>query len=221
MDVSCADNALAARIAECPGVADKQAAAHRRGDLVSAAKAAGLDGELDALLAARPAVSELLDGVFSASPFLADLMRQDPGRLLRCLREAPENRLAALIGDLRAVSAGAVSTEEAMTALRRFRQELALLVGFADDHVLGHGRIGLDRADAVDAADRGDDDHVVAFQQGPRGAVAHAVDGLVDLRFLFDIGIAARHIGLGLVVIVIADEIFHRIFGKEALEFPV
>ncbi|MCB1436671.1 MAG: bifunctional [glutamine synthetase] adenylyltransferase/[glutamine synthetase]-adenylyl-L-tyrosine phosphorylase [Rhodobiaceae bacterium] len=132
MDVSCADNALAARIAECPGVADKQAAAHRRGDLVSAAKAAGLDGELDALLAARPAVSELLDGVFSASPFLADLMRQDPGRLLRCLREAPENRLAALIGDLRAVSAGAVSTEEAMTALRRFRQELALLVALGD-----------------------------------------------------------------------------------------
>jgi hypothetical protein len=48
------------------------------------------------------------------------------------------------------------------------------------DHVLGHGRIGFDRADAVDAGHRGDDDHIVAFQQRPRGRVAHAVDLFVE-----------------------------------------
>jgi hypothetical protein len=50
-----------------------------------------------------------------------------------------------------------------------------------DDQVLGHRAVGLDRADAVDAGDRGDDDHVVAFQQRPGGRVAHPVDLLVDL----------------------------------------
>ena len=43
-----------------------------------------------------------------------------------------------------------------------------------------HGRIGLDRADAVDARHRGHDDDVVALEQGARRAVAHAVDLLVD-----------------------------------------
>ena len=59
--------------------------------------------------------------------------------------------------------------------------DLALVVGSPTDQVLGHRRIGLDRADAVDAGDRGDDDHVVAFQQRPGRRVAHPVDLLVDL----------------------------------------
>ena len=85
----------------------------------------------------------------------------------------------------------------------------------------GHRRIGLDRADAINAGNRRDDDHVIALQQGTGGGMAHPVDGLVHARFLFDIGIGARHIGFGLVIIVIGNEIFHRIIGEEALEFAV
>ena len=66
-----------------------------------------------------------------------------------------------------------------------------------------HARIGLDRADAVDAGDRGDDDDVVALQQRPRRGVAHAVDLLVDLRVLLDIRVGARNVGFRLVVVVI------------------
>ena len=70
-------------------------------------------------------------------------------------------------------------------------------------HIEGHRRIGLDRADAVNARDRGDDNHIIALENGARRSMAHPVDGLVDGAFLLDIGIRPRHIGLGHVVIVI------------------
>ncbi len=84
-----------------------------------------------------------------------------------------------------------------------------------------HRRIGLDRADPVDARNRGDDDDVVALEQRPRRRVAHAVDLLVDRGILLDIGVGARDVGFRLVVIVIRDEIFHRVVGEEALELAV
>jgi hypothetical protein len=51
--------------------------------------------------------------------------------------------------------------------------------------------------------------------------VAHAVDLLVDRRFLLDIGVGPRDIGLGLVVIVIGDEIFDGVVREERLELAV
>ena len=85
----------------------------------------------------------------------------------------------------------------------------------------GHRGIGFDRADTVDAGHRGDDDDVVALQQRARRRVAHAVDLLVDRRILLDIGVGPRHIGLGLVVVVIGDEILHRVVGEETLELAI
>ena len=85
----------------------------------------------------------------------------------------------------------------------------------------GHRRIGLDRADAVDARHRGHDDDVVALEQRARRRVAHAVDLLVDRGFLLDIGVGARDVGLGLVVVVVADEILDRVVGEERPELAV
>ncbi len=51
--------------------------------------------------------------------------------------------------------------------------------------------------------------------------VAHAVDLLVDRGFLLDVGVGARHVGFRLVVVVIGDEIFHRVVGEERLELAV
>src|SRR6185312_11366458 len=82
-------------------------------------------------------------------------------------------------------------------------------------------RIGLDRADAVDAGDRGDDDDVVALQDRARRRMAHAVDLFIYGAVLLDIGVGARDIGFGLVVVVIADEIFDRVVGEEGLELAV
>ncbi len=44
------------------------------------------------------------------------------------------------------------------------------------------------------------------------------LDLLVNRSVLFDIGIALRHIGLGLVIVVIGDEVHDRVMGKELLE---
>jgi hypothetical protein len=94
--------------------------------------------------------------------------------------------------------------------------ELALVDLVAELEREGHRGIGLDRADAVDAGDRGDDDDVVALQHRPRRGVAHAVDLLVDVGFLLDIGVGARDVGLRLVIVVVGDEILDRVVGKEA-----
>ena len=99
--------------------------------------------------------------------------------------------------------------------------ELALVDPVAELQREGHRGIGLDRADAVDAGDRGDDDDVVALQHRARRGVAHAVDLLVDVGFLLDIGVGARDVGLRLVIVVVGDEILDRIVGKEAPELAV
>ena len=69
---------------------------------------------------------------------------------------------------------------------------LALVVGWPATRSWVMRAVGLGRADAVDAGDRGDDDDVVALEQRPGGRVAHPVDLLVDLAFLLDVGVGAR-----------------------------
>ena len=62
---------------------------------------------------------------------------------------------------------------------------------------------------------------IVAFQQRARRRMAHAVDLLVDHRVFFDIGVGLRDIGFGLVIIVIADEIFDGVIGEKRFHFPI
>ena len=98
--------------------------------------------------------------------------------------------------------------------------QLAVIL-FPGDQVLGHGAIGLDRPDAVDATDRGHDNHVVPFQKRARGRVAHAVDLFVDLGFFLDIGVRPGDVGFWLVVVIVADEILNRVVREEALELSI
>ena len=49
----------------------------------------------------------------------------------------------------------------------------------------------------------------------------HPVDLLVHRRFLLDVGVGARDVGLGLVVVVVRDEILDRVRREEALELAV
>ncbi len=44
---------------------------------------------------------------------------------------------------------------------------------------------------------------------------------IVDGGILLDEGIGGRHIGFGLVVVVVRDEILHRIVGKELLHLAI
>ncbi len=47
------------------------------------------------------------------------------------------------------------------------------------------------------------------------------VELVIDGRFFFDIKVRGRNVSLGLIIVVIRDEIFHRVVRKEALEFVV
>ena len=73
-------------------------------------------------------------------------------------------------------------------------------------------------AEAVDARDRGDDERVAPLEQPSRGGVAHLVDLFVDVRVLGDVGVAAGDVGLGLVVVVVGDEVLDRILREHLAE---
>ena len=85
----------------------------------------------------------------------------------------------------------------------------------------GHRLVVLQRTDAVDAGDRSDDDDVVAFHQRARCGVTHPVDLLVDRRILLDEGVGARHVGFGLVVVVIRHEVFDGVLREEPFHLGI
>ena len=78
--------------------------------------------------------------------------------------------------------------------------------------------VELRRADPVDARDGGDDDHVLAGEQRCGRRVAQAVDLVVDRGVLLDVEVLRRHVGLGLVVVVVADEVLDRVVREELAE---
>ena len=70
-------------------------------------------------------------------------------------------------------------------------------------------------AHAVDAADRRDDDGVATGEQTCGGRVPQPVDLVVDRRVLLDVGVAGRDVRLGLVVVVVADEVLDPVVREE------
>ena len=73
-------------------------------------------------------------------------------------------------------------------------------------------------AQAVDAGDRGDHDDVPAGEQGVGGAVAQALNLVIDGGVLLDEGVRLRDVGLGLVVVVVGDEVLHRVVRQQLTE---
>ena len=84
-----------------------------------------------------------------------------------------------------------------------------------------HAVVRLGRAEAVDARDAGDNDDVAPLEEGAGRRQSHAVDLVVDGRFLLDVRIGGRHVRFRLVVIVVADEVFDGVFGEKPAEFLV
>ena len=85
------------------------------------------------------------------------------------------------------------------------------------DHLVVRLRL----TDAVNGRDRRDDNHIAPLENALGARQAHLFDVLVDRRVLLDEQVALRDIGLGLVVVVIADEILHRIVREELPELAV
>ena len=85
-----------------------------------------------------------------------------------------------------------------------------------------HGRTVVHRCtQAVDAGDAGHDDHVPPLEKRVRGRVAQLVDLVVAARILLDVRVRARQVGLGLVVVEVADEVLDSVVRKERPELRV
>lgn len=90
-----------------------------------------------------------------------------------------------------------------------------LLADLEGDHPV---HVLLRRTEAVDAGDRGDHDDVAAGEEGVGRGVAQALDLLVDRGVLLDVGVRLRDVRLGLVVVVVRDEVLHRVVRQELSE---
>jgi hypothetical protein len=81
--------------------------------------------------------------------------------------------------------------------------------------------VELRAAQAVDARDAGHDEHVAPLEQRAGRAVAQPLDLLVDEGLLLDVGVRARDVGLGLVVVVVRDEVLDGVLGEQVPELVV
>ncbi len=85
------------------------------------------------------------------------------------------------------------------------------------DHAVVFGRV----ADAVDRRDGRDDDAIRPLEDRLGRRQPHLLDVLVDRRILLDVEVPRGHVGLGLVVVVIADEILDGVVREEFAELRI
>lgn len=78
------------------------------------------------------AVRALIECVAEGSPYLWDLIRSDPSRLVRIFDAPPQARLAAALAETAAAIQAATDDEEAMRLLRALKSEAALLIALSD-----------------------------------------------------------------------------------------
>jgi glutamate-ammonia-ligase adenylyltransferase len=131
-DQSCLDQrCLAARFVEGPKLFDSAEAERRLASWVAdlePEQAAAIRG----LAAQFSQAHAILLGIAEASPYLFDLIRADPDRLLRLLDNDPDRHLAELIDDTCREVTAAGSEGDAMQLLRRMKSEAALLIALCD-----------------------------------------------------------------------------------------
>ena len=105
--------------------------------------------------------------------------------------------------------------------LRQPPQQLALVDMITTHQVQHHGVVAGRVAQTVDGGHGGNNDGVLALENGLGGRQPHLLDLLVYRGILLDEGIGAGHVGFRLVVVVVGDEVLHRILREELLELPV
>ena len=94
-----------------------------------------------------------------------------------------------------------------VAGLHEAREQVPPVEGVALPDEEQHPVVGLGRAEAVDAGDGRHDQDVAALEEAPGRGEAQPVDLLVDRGLLLDVGVRLRHVGLGLVVVVVGDEV--------------
>jgi [glutamine synthetase] adenylyltransferase / [glutamine synthetase]-adenylyl-L-tyrosine phosphorylase len=149
---------LADRIKDAPRLVDRKKARSRVASWIAELPSAEAK-RLSALLAAKPTVSELMEGIAESSPYLWELASREPKRLLRLFDADPDQHLATVLEEGGRETASCIDEAEAMRILRRMKAEAALLIALTDIGgvwpVMRTTRALSDLADtAVDAAVR-------------------------------------------------------------------
>jgi glutamate-ammonia-ligase adenylyltransferase len=126
-----AETALIRRLAGALPLSSPEGAA-RRDAWLAEIKATTAGKELAALNADHAAMADLLGAIAARAPYLWDLSRADPARLLRLITSDPDDALASLLAGTRHSVAAAHERAALMRALRRMKSEAALLIALAD-----------------------------------------------------------------------------------------
>ena len=100
-------------------------------------------------------------------------------------------------------------------------QDKALVNLIAPIEVQHHLQVGLGITQTVNGRYRGHNDRVRPFQQRFGGRQPHLLDVLVDGGIFLDEGVGRRHVGFRLVIIVVGDEVLHRVIRKELTELAI
>ncbi len=114
---------LFTKVHAAPQLSDANAAREKLAELAG--------GPLDVALA-EPRFAALIAGIADHSPYLWRLISADPERLARLAQEDPSASLERILATARAQTRSAADDHEAMAALRRAKQEAALVIALAD-----------------------------------------------------------------------------------------
>ena len=100
-------------------------------------------------------------------------------------------------------------------------EDVSLIDLIAPVQMQHHLQVGLRVTEAVDRRHRRHDDGIRPFQQCLGGRQTHLLDVLVNGGVFLDKRVRRGHVGFWLVVVVVGNEILHRIVGKELLELTI
>ncbi len=123
---------MARRVAAAPRLFAPEEASARLESWLADISETPAGSKLRRLLADYPAVSSLITGIAEGSPYLWELARADPGRLLALLESDPNIRFAAILAEATRALAAIAEDGEVMRLLRQMKSEAALLIALAD-----------------------------------------------------------------------------------------
>ena len=84
-----------------------------------------------------------------------------------------------------------------------------------------HAVVFLRVTQAINTGNAGNNNNILSLHQRRRGGMAQLINFIIDRGILFDIGIRTGYIRLRLIIVIIADEILHRIFGEKLLQLVI
>jgi len=127
-----AEQRLAGRITPAPALPADPAAQARVKDWLATIADQPAAAALVQILADHPAANELIAGFAEGAPYLWDLVRAAPARLLALLQSDPDSRLEVILAGAAAAAAATPDEAGIMALLRRMKAEAALLIALAD-----------------------------------------------------------------------------------------